>query len=175
MARQDWQLVAAGGISGAGNSAAVSFDRLLVPVDFSSASRCAMELAILVARSSGSEIVLFHAARSDENDQFLARTGGSWGRSDVVGQAHDHLRRFAEAVVPGSGERVRIEAERDDNPVKAVARACVRHATSVVVLGTHTHPKRRWRRSLTEQIVREVGCTVVLVQGEREAYMDADS
>ncbi len=156
-------------------SSVTPFERLLVPVDFSSAARAAFELAMRMAQRWGSEVVLFHVPRGEENDEFLERTGGAWGRSDVIGQAVEHLQRFAEAVVPGSAQQVVIDAERDDDPVRAVARACARHAPSVVVLGTHAHDRPRWRRSRAERIVREISCPVVLVRGEREAHMDADT
>lgn len=159
----------------ADTSSATPFERMLVPVDFSSASREAFALAMRLAQRWGSEVVLFHVAGSDENDQFLDRTGCAWGTSDVLGQAFEHLLRFADAVVPGSAERVVIDAERSDDPVKAVARACARHAPSVIVLGTHSHRRNRWRRSRAERIVRTISCPVVLVRGEAESYMDADS
>ncbi|HXN33593.1 MAG TPA: universal stress protein [Polyangiaceae bacterium] len=175
MAPRDTPLETADPAAGADASAAASFERMLVPVDFSSASRAAFVLAMRMAQRWGSEVVLFHVAGCDENDEFLERTGAAWGRGDVMDQALDHLRRFAEAVVPGSAERVVIDAERDDDPVKAVARACVRHSPSVVVLGTGAHDWPRWRRSRAERIVRKISCPVVLVRGEREVHMDADS
>src|SRR5579884_3425694 len=102
------------------------FDRLLVPIDFSSASRAAFALAMRLAERWGSEVVLFHAAGIDDNDEFLDHTGVPWGRSDVLGESREHLRRFADVVVPGSGARVRVEAARADSPVRAVCEACAR-------------------------------------------------
>jgi nucleotide-binding universal stress UspA family protein len=157
-------------------SAANPFTRMLVPVDFSSASRRAFALAMRIAERWGSDVVLFHAAGSDGNDEFLDNTGRSWGVSDVVSQSFDHLKDFAESVVRGSSARhVIVDAERSDDPVEAVARACVRHTPSVIILGAHAHERRRWRRSRAERIARTVSCPVFLVRGEREAYMDADS
>ena len=51
------------------------FDRLLVPIDFSSAARAAFALAMRLAERWGSEVVLFHAAEADGNDEFLDHTG----------------------------------------------------------------------------------------------------
>lgn len=152
------------------------FDRLLVPVDFSAASRAAYEVAIDIAERWASQIVLFNAAGFDANDEFLDHTGADWGRSDVVGEAREHLRRFADTVVKGSADRVEIDAVRDDDPVHAVRGACARHAPSLLVLGADGRERRRrWRRSQTERIARAVTCPVLLVRGQPEAPMDADS
>lgn len=151
------------------------FDRLLVPIDFSAASRAAFTLAMRLAERWGSEVVLFHAAGIDGNDEFLDYTGAQWGRSDVVGESRDHLRRFADTVVPGSGSRVRTEAVRADRPARAVAAACARLAPTMVVLGSRPSDRRRVFRSTAERIMRVIRCPVLVVQGEPEPYVDADA
>jgi len=153
------------------------FARLLVPVDFSAASRAALELAILFAEQwgTGSEVVVFNAPGRDDNDEFLLHTGVPWGRRDVIDETRDHLRLFAEAVVSGRAGRVRLDASRDDDPVRAVVRACERIQPSLVVLGTHGRDRRRWRRSRAERIVRAIVCPVILVRAEREVPVDLDS
>jgi nucleotide-binding universal stress UspA family protein len=176
--RLDGKTNPAGGLArrrgGPTNGWMVSFARLLVPVDFSSASRAAFTYAMGIADRWGSQVVLFNAAGVDGNDEFLGHTGVAWGRGDVIGQARDHLLRFADTVVAGSASRVEIDAEKDDNPVRAVARACARHAPSLVVVGTRADDSRRWRRSRAEKIARTVPCPVLLVRGEPEARMDPD-
>jgi nucleotide-binding universal stress UspA family protein len=156
-------------------SAAPPFERMLVPVDFSSASREAFVLAMRLAKRWGSAVVLFNAAGFDDNDDFLDHIGSAWGTSDVVRDAIEHLKDFAETVVPGSAKHVLIDAARDADPVKAVARACARHEPSVVILGMHRHRPRRWRRSRAERIVQAVSCPVVVVRGDAEVPADADS
>jgi nucleotide-binding universal stress UspA family protein len=150
------------------------FDRLLVPVDFTSASRAAFRLAMRIAERWGSEVILFNAAGPDGNDEFMRYTGVPWGKHDVVSETDDHLRRFADEVVPGSAARVRLDAAREDNSVRAVAQACARHNPTLVVLGTHWHDRRRLLRSRAERIVRQLACPVVLVRGEQDARVDAD-
>ena len=151
------------------------FERLLVPVDFSWAARDAFALAMQMAEAWSSSVVLFYAPGSDGNDEFLDYTGVPWGRGDVVGEAHGHLTRFAETVVPGSTERICIDALRADNAVRAVADACERHSPTLIVLGTHARDRRRWSRSRAERIVRAVSCPVMMVRAQREPHVDADS
>jgi nucleotide-binding universal stress UspA family protein len=150
------------------------FERLLVPIDFSSASRAAFAMAMRIAERWGSEVVLFNAAGFDQNDEFLRYTGVPWGQEDVVRETSEHLRRFADEVAPGSSARVRLDAAHDENPVRAVISACARHSPSLVVLGTHPRDRRRFLRSRSERIVRAVACPVVLVHGEPEPAVDAD-
>lgn len=150
------------------------FDKMLVPVDFSAASRAAFSLAMSLAGRSTSEVWLFYAAGFDENDQFLDHTGVPWGRSDVEGEARSELRGFAEMVVPGSERRVQFETVRSENVVRAVVDACRRHATTMIVLGVHGHRSRRFRRSVAERIAHAVTCSALLVRGEPEELVDAD-
>jgi nucleotide-binding universal stress UspA family protein len=152
-----------------------AFERLLVPVDFSPASRVAFDLAMSMAEVWGSQVVLFNAAGVDGNDEFLDHTGVPWGRGDVLAEACEQLRAFAEAVVPGSAAKVRVDATRDEDPVRAVAQACERHTPSFVVLGTHQRDRRGWRRSRAERMVRELSCPVMLVPGERQPQVDPDT
>ncbi|SRR5579883_2188113 len=160
---------------GASAAAGVAqFARLLVPTDFSPASRAALALALGLADQCGSEVVLFNAIGDDGNDEFLNHTGVPWGRGDVVDEAIEHLRRFADAVAPGASARVRVEAVRDGDPVRAIAGACDRLAPLLVVLGAPARP-RRWRRSRSERLLRALSCSVLVVRGEPEPRVDADT
>jgi nucleotide-binding universal stress UspA family protein len=150
------------------------FERILVPIDFSWAARDAFMLAVRFAEQWSSAVILFYAPGSDGNDEFLDYTGVPWGRGDVVGEAHGQLSRFAETVVPGSSERIVIDALRADDPVRAVADACERHAPTLVIVGTHARDRHRWSRSRAERIVRAVSCPVMMVRAPREPRVDAD-
>jgi nucleotide-binding universal stress UspA family protein len=152
----------------------MAVDRLLVPIDFSSASRHAFRFAMDMSEVWRSKVIAFYAPGSDGNDEFLRYTGVPWGRSDVLAEAHDQLSRFVEAVVPGSAEVICIDALRHDSPVVAVVEACERHRPSFVILGAHWKDRRRWSRSRSERIMRAVACPVILVRGEREPDVDAD-
>jgi nucleotide-binding universal stress UspA family protein len=149
-------------------------ERLLVPIDFSSASRDAFRFAMRMSEVWRSKVIAFYAPGSDANDEFLRYTGVPWGRSDVLAEAYDQLSRFVEAVVPGSAAAICIDALRHDSPVVAIVEACGRHKPSFVVLGAHWKDRRRWSRSRSERIMRAVACPVILVRGEREPVVDAD-
>jgi nucleotide-binding universal stress UspA family protein len=151
------------------------FERILVPIDFSWAARDAFTLAMRLSSHWNSAVILFYAPGSDGNDEFLDYTGVPWDRDDIVGEAHGYLSRFAETVVPGSSERVILDAFPADDAVRAVAEACERHSPTLVVLGTHASDRRRWSRSRAERIARAVPCPVMMVRAPREPRVDADS
>jgi nucleotide-binding universal stress UspA family protein len=151
------------------------FERILVPIDFSWAARDAFTLAMRLSSHWNSAVILFYAPGSDGNDEFLDYTGVPWDRDDIVGEAHGYLSRFAETVVPGSSERVILDAFPADDAVRAVAEACERHSPTLVVLGTHVRDRRRWSRSRAERIARAVPCPVMMVRAPREPRVDADS
>lgn len=147
---------------------------LLVPIDFSSASRDAFTFAMRLSRQWTSKVVAFYAPGADGNDEFLDYTGVPWGRSDVLGEAHGQLSRFADTVVPGSAGGICIDALRHDSPVVAVVEACARHKPSFVILGAHFRDRPRWSRSRAERIMHAIACPVILLRGEREPRVDAD-
>jgi nucleotide-binding universal stress UspA family protein len=151
------------------------FERILVPIDFSWAARDAFTLAMRLSSHWNSAVILFYAPGSDGNDEFLDYTGVPWDRDDIVGEAHGYLSRFAETVVPGSSERVILDAFPADDAVRAVTEACERHSPTLVVLGTHARDRRRWSRSRAERIARAVPCPVMMVRAPREPRVDADS
>ena len=156
-------------------SSSAVFARLLVPIDFSASARQALALALDIAERYGSEVTLFHASGFDDNDEFLDHTGVPWGRSDVLGEAHGHLIRFADAIAPGSGQRIRVIAVRDEDPMRAILRACESYKPSAVFVGTHLRERRSLRRTRAEKLVRRLACAVILVRTDREPKMDADS
>jgi nucleotide-binding universal stress UspA family protein len=142
------------------------FERLLVPIDFSDASRTALKAALRLADREGSEVVLFHAAGYEGNEAFIAALGAPWSTSDILEEVHTHLRTFAEMVWPGSGPRVRVHATRSDDPVEAVARAVEMHDSTLAVVGTHH--RRRVLRSTAERIAHALPCAVLLTPGNEE-------
>jgi nucleotide-binding universal stress UspA family protein len=139
------------------------FERLLVPIDFSDASRTALKAAIRLADREGSDVVLFHAAGYDGNEEFIASLGAPWSQSDILEEVHLHLKSFAETVCPGSGARVKVHATRSDDTVEAVAQAAEMHASTLAVIGTHR--RRRMRRSTAERIAHALPCAVLLTPG----------
>ncbi|MCL2449964.1 MAG: universal stress protein [Polyangiaceae bacterium] len=140
------------------------FPSVLVPVDFSLASRAALALAVQMTAPWSSEVIVFNAPGMSENDGFLQGTGAQWERSDVLSATRDHLRSFADRVAPGSGKRIRVEARRDEDFVSSVVHACQQLGASLVILGSGKGDRPRWwKRSSAERVARKVTCPVLVV------------
>src|SRR5262245_41744941 len=76
------------------------FDRIFVPIDFSTASHLALGAALELHRTHGSTLCLFHAAQSDGSDEWLAGIGSPAASGDWVKESEGRLRRFLENVAP---------------------------------------------------------------------------
>jgi nucleotide-binding universal stress UspA family protein len=140
-----------------------AFARVLVPIDFSPASRAALVLAERMTAPWGSEIILFGAPGMSENDSFLQGTGASWGKSDVLDEAREHLRSFGETIIPSSKGRFRAEARRDEDLTKSIVNAVADLDASLLIMGEIKAMQPRWRRSRVERIARAVPCPVLVV------------
>jgi nucleotide-binding universal stress UspA family protein len=139
------------------------FQRILVPIDFSAASRRAVAVALSLRARFGSEVHLFRLAQSGENDQFLAGTGAAGASPDwLVSDAEGRVRRFVDHVVPGRSGEVIIHAAIGEDVLHGVVRMARRiGATLTLVPG---EAKEGVFRSTIEKLIIELECPVMLVR-----------
>jgi nucleotide-binding universal stress UspA family protein len=135
------------------------FERILVPVDFSAASRCALAVAFLLRERVGSEVHLFHLAEQGENSAFLAGAGANLVYGSLAGDARGRLVRFVENLFPGRSPEVFFHvsvgtelAHRIDEVSREI------RATLVLLAGA---PQRTLFRTRIERIARDVECAVM--------------
>src|SRR5205807_3371311 len=84
-----------------------TFRRILVPIDFTGASKRALATALELQRRFGSEVCLFHMTELGANDEFLAGVGGTKATgTELVNEAVGRLQRFVENIFPGSSSLV---------------------------------------------------------------------
>jgi nucleotide-binding universal stress UspA family protein len=140
------------------------FSRILVPIDFTDASRAALAAAADVARRLGSIVVLFHVANAGENDGFLAGTGAAWSLPDVIAVGGELLRAFAEEEQPDLASSFVYDVVGSIPVERAVALAATRHDATIVVIAA---PNEGVFRTRSERIARELTCPVLLVHGEK--------
>ena len=145
-------------------STAEIFSRILVPIDFTDASRAALAAASEVARRFGSVVVLFHVANAGENDGFLAGTGAAWSLPDVIAVGRELLRAFAEEEQPELSSSFVYDVIGSVEVERAVSLAATRHDATLVVISS---PHEGSFRSRSERIARELTCPVLLVHGTR--------
>jgi nucleotide-binding universal stress UspA family protein len=141
-----------------------TFDRILVPIDFSAASRRALATALLLQDRLRSEVHLFHLAEQGANAAFLAGSGASVSSSDLAVDAEARLRRFVENVFPGRGAGVAVHARVGTDVVRAIEGAAKEIGATIVIL-TGGHRQTMFRTHV-EQIARGLSTAVMELRTE---------
>ncbi|MGH7435485.1 MAG: universal stress protein [Polyangiaceae bacterium] len=137
------------------------FDRILVPVDFSAASRQALAAAFLLRERVGSEVHVFHLAEQGANAAFLSGAGAAVGYDDVVSDAQGELLRFVENLFPGQSSAVTVHAGIGNEVVRAIDEV-VREVNATLVLLAGS-PHRTLFRTRMERIAREIDAAVLVL------------
>ncbi len=138
-----------------------SFERILVPVDFSAASRQALATALLLQDRLGSEVHLFHLTEQGPNAEFLAEAGARVSYVGLTGEARADLERMVDNVFPGRANAVVYHSHVGHDlvsGVRDVARAI--DATLVLLAG---RPHRTLFRTRIERITRALEGNVMVV------------
>jgi nucleotide-binding universal stress UspA family protein len=141
--------------------------RICCPIDFSEASRAAMEVAADLARRTGAELVLLHAypipGYTFPDGSVVASPKMM---QDLADQAQRHLEEWrvdAEKLV--GAPRVTAEKAVGEPAAEILAVAAARGA-DLLVLGTHgrTGLEHALLGSIAERVVRRARCPVLTVR-----------
>ncbi len=141
--------------------------RICCPIDFSEASRAAMEVAADLARRFGAQLTLLHAypvpGYTFPDGSVVASPRMM---QELADQAERHLatwRADAEQIV--GGPRVAVEKAVGEPAAEIVAFA-KRASTDLLVLGTHgrTGLEHALMGSVAERVVRKARCPVLTVR-----------
>jgi nucleotide-binding universal stress UspA family protein len=144
--------------------------RIFCPIDFSDASRAAMEVAADLARRFGSELVLLHAypvpGYTFPDGSVVASPKMM---QELADQAERHLeewRKDGERLV--GAPRVRAETAVGE-PAAEILAAAKAGGADLLVLGTHgrTGLEHALMGSIAERVVRRSLCPVLTVRPER--------
>jgi nucleotide-binding universal stress UspA family protein len=144
--------------------------RLFCPVDFSDASRAAMEVAADLARRSGAELFLLHAypvpGYTFPDGSVVASPKMM---QELADQAKRHLEEWrAEAERLVGAPRVTADTAIGEPAAEILALAKARGA-DLVVMGTHgrTGLEHALMGSIAERVVRRAHCPVLTVRPEK--------
>jgi nucleotide-binding universal stress UspA family protein len=139
------------------------FRRILVPIDYDDACRCAVAQALGLRRHFGSAVHLFCMAELDEVSRFLAGTGaeGLSGES-MISRAEDRLTRFVEHVIPEHAGDVSLHAGTGMDVAEGIASEARRVGATLVIVGSN--PERHVFRTQIERVTQRIGCPVLLVR-----------
>ena len=141
----------------------VLFRKILIPIDFSVASRRALITACETRNKFGSEIHLFVERGGGANSGFLGSLGVPWGRDDVEQSGRDQLRYFGESICEGM-PCLTNAATYGDDVVHGIADAAKDCGATIVFLPVHEHRNSLFR-SRMERIVRSLEVPVLLFKG----------
>ncbi len=141
--------------------------RILVPVDFSDASRSVLDYAVDIARDRGAEIVLLHVVGLP-----VAPFDPAYGVAadprvtlDLRAGAEKALADLAAKAGAGSGLALGTRV-LDGAPSREIVREAREGAYDLVVIGTHgrTGFRHVFLGSVAENVVRMSPCPVVVVR-----------
>jgi nucleotide-binding universal stress UspA family protein len=140
-------------------------ESILVPVDFGDASAGAVHAGGLLAAHYGATLQLLHAEPADApayftHEQIQALVAQ---RRQMRDQADAYLARFGHRHTTHPF----FTTLSDLPPVEAILQYAAQ--ADLVVMGTHGRrgPSRWWLGSVTERVLREAGCPLLVVRAER--------
>jgi nucleotide-binding universal stress UspA family protein len=121
------------------SSAASTFDRILVPVDFSQSVKRALGMAFLLEERFQSEVHLVHLAEQGANAEFLAGAGALVGYGDIAQDARRQVLQFVEDLFPGRGSHVKVHVHVAHDLVPVIRHVSRAIDATLVVLTEGPH------------------------------------
>jgi nucleotide-binding universal stress UspA family protein len=146
--------------------ARADWKRILCPIDFSDASRSALETAADLARRNGASLTLFHAypvpGYTFPDGSFVA---SSKMLEELADQAKRHLDEW-KAIAAGLGVAAVDAATAVGEPAHEIVAFAKEKGADLVVVGTHgrTGLQHALMGSVAERVVRKAPCPVLTVR-----------
>jgi universal stress protein A len=125
---------------------------ILHPTDYSEASAAALRVACSLARDRGARLIVVHVAPPPSMN-------GDAGRREAAEELHRQLRAWCQGI----GAELRLEQGEVSAGILRVARE-VRCGLIVMATRGRSWLKRVLRGSVTDSVMREAGCPLVLVK-----------
>jgi nucleotide-binding universal stress UspA family protein len=147
---------------------AAVWKRICCPVDFSDASRGAMEVGADLARRFGAELVLLHAypvpGYTFPDGSVVASPRMM---QELADQAARHLGEWGKAAEALGNTQVST-ATAVGEPAAEIVRYAVEQGVDLLVLGTHgrTGLEHALMGSVAERVVRRARCPVLTVRSD---------
>jgi len=134
--------------------------RILVPMDFSTGSDAALEMATSLARDSGGALILAHVEIIP-----LSAAGGEYLYAVPEPPTEELLAKLDAVVVPDSHVPVERRLLSGD-PADAIIRLAQTENVDMIVMGTHGRRglTRLLMGSVAEAVVRAAPCPVLTVK-----------
>jgi nucleotide-binding universal stress UspA family protein len=148
------------------------FKQILVPVDFSPASREALDHAAALARTSKAAVTLMHVVESVQ----YATPADLFGAAANLGMLEDEQRRVAQKELARLAARLQKRGLRvrtvlaSGTPARAIVNAARRLKAGLIVMSTHgrTGFTHLLMGSVAERVVRTAACPVLTLRPKHE-------
>ncbi len=146
--------------------ARVDWKRILVPIDFSDASRSALEVGADLAKRFGASLTLLHAypvpGYTFPDGSFVA---SAKMMDELAEQAKRHLAEWKE-IAAGLGHPGAEASTAVGEPAHEILAFAREARTDLIVLGTHgrTGLQHALMGSVAERVVRRAPCPVLTVR-----------
>jgi nucleotide-binding universal stress UspA family protein len=150
------------------------FARILVPVDFSTGARRALQLAMELRRRFRGQVYVVNVAGPSDGDDFLGGLGAPYTPRELVDEADDDLHHFVDNVAPGEAPVVACDVELEGTVAEAVEEAIARYQATLVVLAKTERSRRPIFRTKSERIAAGLRCAVLFVACEPEPDLPRD-
>jgi nucleotide-binding universal stress UspA family protein len=140
--------------------------RIVCPIDFSDASKAALETAAELSKRYGAMVALFHAypvpGYTFPDGSFVA---SSKMMDELSTQAQKHLEEW-KAIAEGLGIKHVEAATAIGEPAHEILEFCKAQQADLVVIGTHgrTGLQHALMGSVAERVVRRATCPVLTVR-----------
>ncbi|MBX7150322.1 universal stress protein [bacterium] len=155
------------------------FKKILVPTDFSDASKAALEEALMLAKIFKSKIILMHVY-----EPIVYYTDVPMGMPDLV-EIEQGIRSTAEASLHTMVERDIKGREKDFGMIELetllvqgkafveIVRTAREQAVDLIVLSTHGRSaiEHILLGSVTEKVVRKASCAVLTIRAKNQFSM----
>lgn len=148
------------------------FKTILVPVDFSWASKSALREAIVLGKEFSSKLVLLHVIKDlpITSDYVSLYTSASSVFDKMKDKALLDIKKWA-ALAKASGVRTEV-ITRLGEPFLEIIKIAKAKRVQLIVMGTHgrTGLEHVLIGSVAERVVRKAPCPVLTVKGRRVAF-----
>ena len=150
-----------------GAQAPLTFDRVLVPVDFGPDAVAAAKLGLSMAAGGPSQVTLLHVVPTPAyaGEVMVPRAGGIRLGQFLHDEAQQRLESFAREVLPDSEERPNLVVLQG-SPAEQIIASSAGNDSRLVVMGTKGRHglAHFFVGSVAERVLRNTACPVVITR-----------
>lgn len=148
-------------------------ERILIPINFSETSKCALDYGRFLAQKLGATFDLLHVANTKEvrgNDDVARMFRGVPGSTlEVYNEQEIEAKVSAWVREAGIDRRVRNDEIEQGDPAEVIIRIANEGKYDMLAMGSHNRAtlSDRVSGSVVDKVIRHVGCPVIVCRGSK--------